>query len=744
MNDAYVKLDKRVQNWIFKQGWTNLREIQSLAVEPVLSGATDIVISASTASGKTEAAFLPACSAIINSTEKGVGVLYISPLKALINDQYRRLESLAKMLDMNITPWHGDSSYGKKSKLKQDPSGIVLITPESLEALLSRNPCWVSQAFRPLQYIIIDEFHAFLGTERGQQLISLLTRLEHLLERFESPIPRIALSATLGEIESVPKQLRFNQAFPCKIITETQTSSQIKVQVKGYIQQEALKIPNDVGEKGEVDNAEIRVCKDIYRFCRGGNHLVFANSRQRTESIAAQLSDLCEENIVPNEFFPHHGSLSKELRETLEVRLQNGRLPTTAVCTMTLELGIDIGKVNSVIQVAPPYSISSLTQRLGRSGRRGEASILRMLITESELTSKSNIGDRLRMQLIQSLAMMRLLIQCRWFEPADSNRYHFSTLLHQVLAVLSQWGGGRAEQIFGLLCQKGVFQKTHAKHFKSLLTEMGNHKLITQLQSGEIILGVVGEKVVEHYTFYAVFNTPKEYRVESNGKAIGALPVRSPLLEGQSIIFGGRRWKIAFIDVDKRVISVEPSKGGKPPKFNGGFDMSIHDEVRKEMFKILVEGEYRISVNEQKVDYIDQTAKSLFQESISTFRELELSEKRIIQLGTNVHILPWKGDKIASTIAALLIQNGFEAGVDAGIVSVENVQLLDVYVVLAKIYESVYPTASELAKTVKEKCIEKYDEYLPEDLLALEFGAKAFDMEGAISVIGNMLQARFY
>ena len=178
--------------------------------------------------------------------------------------------------------------------------------------------------------------------------------------------------------------------------------------------------------------AEQIVCNDLYKLCRGGNHLVFANSRSRTESLAAALSDMCESQAVPNEFFPHHGSLSKEMRQTLEGRLQKERLPTTAICTMTLELGIDIGKVNSVVQVTAPHSIASLRQRMGRSGRRGGASILRMLITEDELTEQSSIVDKLRLELVQSLAMVRLLVASKWYEPADTSLFHFSTLLHQM------------------------------------------------------------------------------------------------------------------------------------------------------------------------------------------------------------------------------------------------------------------------------------------------------------------------
>ena len=445
-------LDKRIQKWIFKQGWPDLREIQKKAIEPVLAGNTDVLISASTAAGKTEAFFLPAMTAIADQ-EEGFGILYLSPLKALINDQNRRLEILSDMMDMRVTPWHGDASQGPKNQARKKPSGILLITPESLEAMLIKNVGWARQAFGNLKYVVIDEFHAFLDGERGQQLLSLLNRIDHLLGRMDHPVPRVALSATLGNIETVPSLLRPNDTMPCEIITHTKGNSTLKMQVKGY------RNPIDLQPDDPREPADYRIAKELYKRCRGDSHLVFATSRQRTEALAAQLSDFCETDAVPNEFFPHHGSLSKELREDLESRFQKDNLPTTGICTMTLELGIDIGDVTSVIQVTPPPSVSSLRQRLGRSGRRNGVSILRMLISEDDLSKHSSPNDKLRLELVQSLAMIRLLIGDKWFEPADSSQLHLSTLVHQILATVAQWGGVLADQLYAS-ADRGLFKRS--------------------------------------------------------------------------------------------------------------------------------------------------------------------------------------------------------------------------------------------------------------------------------------------
>ena len=815
MRDAHTELDKRVQRWIFNQGWHGLREVQAKAIAPILSGQTDVLISAATAAGKTEAFFLPACSAIAHQN-KGVGILYISPLKALINDQYRRLQSLAELLDMQVTPWHGDSPLSKKKQQKKSPSGIILITPESFESLLIRDAGWVKQAFGELKYIVIDEFHAFLGSERGQHLLSLLNRLEHVAGRLDAPIPRVALSATLGDLDTVPLSLRPNKSLPCVIIKDTESTSNVKVQLKGYVEPSQLmqavqnsSVESDLGDlervplllrsnsllpyvivedtnstsnvniqlkggmepsqimqmvqidgvetnyesnKTEEENftdiglesaiikssnfeipydAQSQICTDLYRFCRGGNHLIFANSRKRTELIATLLSEKCEQNIVPNEFFPHHGSLAKELREGLEQRLQKEDLPTTAVCTMTLELGIDIGKVDSVVQVTAPHSVSSLRQRLGRSGRRGGSSVLRMLITEKQIDVDTSLVDRLRLQLIQSLAMIRLLIASRWFEPADTSLYHFSTLLHQVLATIGQWGGIRADQIYTLLCRQGPFQKITPTHFKSLLSQMGAMQLITQLGNQQLVLGIVGERIVGHYTFYAVFKTPEEYRLVAGSKTLGTLPVTTLLLPEQYIIFAGIRWQVKDIDMDKKVIYVSAVQGGgQPPDFDGGGDMSIHDRVRQEMYDILSSGDYRISVGDKKVDFADKTARELFKESIETFDRCQLRHRPIIDQDGNTYIFTWRGDKVVNALAALLMQHDFSTEVYAGVICVHKVDSVQVMRFLQTLAYEPMPCATELAESVPNKIIEKFDEYLPENLLNIGYGAKAFDIDG--------------
>ena len=736
MTDVFQRLDPGVQRWVYRQGWTDLRDIQKKAIEPVLSGKSDLVISASTAAGKTEAAFLPACSAIAGEKD-GFGILYLSPLKALINDQYRRLEDICDMLDMKVTPWHGDSSQSKKKDARRYPEGILLITPESLESRLVLDPGWVRASFESLRYIIIDEYHCFVGSERGTHLQSLMHRLENLLGRQNFPIPRIALSATLGDMDGVMGFLRPNSDFPRLLITGG-GDMDLRLQVRGYVDYVSDQ-HGDEDTEGSSEtslSADVQVARDLYEILRGDSHLVFANTRRRTEKFAALLSDLCRESSVPNEFFPHHGSLSKELREELELRLQKGRLPTTAVCTMTLELGIDIGKIKSVAQVTAPNSVSSLRQRLGRSGRRGEPAMLSVFITERELAGTLDVVDKLRLELLQSIAIIRLLLRERWYEPPDPGLFHFSTLLHQILAVTAQWGGVRADQLWSVLCESGTFGNVTEGQFHALLRGMGEKRLIKQISGGELVLGDEGEKIVDHYGFYAVFKTPQEYRivVEEGGKTLGTIPIDSFVLPEQHIIFAGRRWEVKDVDAGKRVVYVTPTKGGNPPKF-GGDGMSIHDQVRQEMLRIYMEGDYRIESGGERREFMDRTARKLFSEGLRSFRDMGLANKRVIGLGKDVCLIPWMGDKIVNTLSVLLVMGGYNADKFAGVVEIEGAKSSDISRYIKSFSKDNRPTNAELAKLVKNKQTEKYDHLLPEELLNEDYGARAFDIDGTIDWI---------
>ena len=730
----FHRLSKNVQRWVHSQKWEALKGIQENAIAPILEADKDVVISAPTAAGKTEAAFLPACSYLEQSgtTEnRGAGILYISPLKALINDQDRRLRSLCEMSNILLTPWHGDALESVKNKFRKNPSGILLITPESMESMLFRKSGWCKEIFQNTGHIIIDEFHSFLGSDRGRQLLSLMHRLEFLTER---KIPRIALSATLGEIERVAHFLRPDTK-QTPIIIESKTSkSNLELQIRGYVRRLSRQNTEDCEEGFEENRNHCNypepsaIAGDLYRLLRGTSNLVFANSRANTEMYAVSLRKACKDNHVPNEFFPHYGNLSKDFRETLEKRLQTGSLPTTAVCTTTLELGIDIGSIDSIAQVGTSPSVSSLRQRVGRSGRRESPARLRIFTTESEIGKDNLVNDLLRLETVQSVAIVNLLLE-KWYEPPPSNRPYFSVLVHQTLSVIAQYGGVQANQLWKLLCSTGPFTEVNQKQYKALLKHLGKENILTQTHSGLITLGIRGEKIIEHYTFPAVFQTPEEYRLEHNGKSLGTIPIDPSLIPGQLIVFTGKYWKILSIDAEKRKVVLGKTSGGKIPLFQGD-GIPVHDRIREEM--------KRIYQQKDIPTYLDKTAKDLMIEGTEYFHCLDLEEKYFVSTGGDTYLLPWRGDCITQTLSFLLREQGIEAQSTAGIIKAKNYPVTKVKNAIRSILNKPKPDVLKLACLFPVLKNEKYDWTVPETLQQIEYAARFLDIDGAWETLESL------
>ena len=460
----------------------------------------------------------------------------------------------------------------KKKKFLQSQKGVVLITPESLEAMLMLRGHQIPNIFEKLRYIIIDELHAFMGSERGKQLQSQMHRLDVTLKR---TTPRIALSATLGDMKKAGEFLRPKSPVMAEIVESKSDARELKISVKGY-------------EGDELAYAFPLIAEDLFQKVRGNNNLVFPNSRQKVEFLADKLREQSEKQRVENEFFPHHGNLSKEIREETEAALKSKK-PVTAICTTTLELGIDIGDVKTVGQIGCSPSVASLRQRLGRSGRRkGESAILRGYVIEDGVDAHNLISDRLREQTIQFIAQMSLLFQ-RWYEPPRIENLHLSTLIQQLLSLIAQHQGIRAIDAWQILCD-GSFDNISKADFIALLRHLGTLDIVTQDSSGILLHGGKGEKIVNDYKFYAAFQESDEYRIVYNHKTLGTLPVDYTVDVGDCIIFAGRRWLVQHVQngVDKIMrIDVVPDATGKLPKFSGG-GFSVDDRVRQEMYQILL------------------------------------------------------------------------------------------------------------------------------------------------------------
>jgi ATP-dependent Lhr-like helicase len=331
--------------------------------------------------------------------------------------------------------------------------------------------------------------------------------------------------------------------------------SELRLQLKGYT----------TGAEGD-SSAQAQVAQELFTRLRGSDNLVFAGARGQVEFYADALRHLCERQALPQEFYPHHASLSREHRSFVEIRLKNGQLPTTAVCTSTLELGIDIGDIACVAQIGAPFTVSALRQRLGRSGRRvGVPAILRQYAIEAKIEGTSDLSDRLRLRLVRAIAMIELLLE-NWCEPPRTGALHLSTLVHQILSIIAERGGATAARLFRVLCREGPFRAVDPQTFGAVLRALGNPDtgLIEQAADELLLLGPAGERIVEHYSFYAVFPTPEEYRLLAGGREIGTLPVDNVLAPGMLLIFSGRRWRIVEVDDRDKVISLAPAPGGAP------------------------------------------------------------------------------------------------------------------------------------------------------------------------------------
>lgn len=698
MSGAYEKLARPIQKWVRNQGWRELRDIQARATHIICDSAQDLIVAASTAGGKTEAAFLPLISnALKNPADVGgFDLLYIGPLKALITDQACRLEDICLDAELPVVPWHGDVSASIKARALKKPRGILLITPESLEALFVKRGLEISRLFGATQAIVIDELHSVLDSERGIQMRSLLSRLEVCLGR---NIRRIGLSATLGDMDLAREYLRPDNPDQVALVVAQGGEAELRLQLRGYI-------VGDPDDKGPTANDAI--AQHLFEHLRGSDNLVFAGARQNVEIFADKLRSLCEKGNLSQEFYAHHASLSRDHRSFVEERLKDDAKPTTAVCTSTLELGIDIGDIACVAQISAPFTVASLRQRLGRSGRReGKPAVLRQYAVEATLDKRSNISDQLRLRLVRSIAMIELLL-AKWCEPSQTGALHLSTLVHQTLSVIAERGGATARAIYHLLCVEGPFRNVSIEMFLNVLRAIGDQEmaLIEQADNGLLLLGKTGEKLVEHYSFYAVFQTPEEYRLIAGGQELGSLPIDNIMAPGMLLIFSGRRWVIKEVDDRDRVIVVEPAKAGTPPVF-GGDPGYIHDVVIGKMFELL-EG------RSQPV-YLNEVARQLLEEARVNYARIKFDPGRVASLGENSVLLATQAGTVKTTTLSLALQaQGFKVQSHDGFLEVEqNAELPKVLSILEAIADGQQINLFEREPSL---LFEKFHPFLPLEL----------------------------
>jgi ATP-dependent Lhr-like helicase len=546
-------LSEPIRRYIRDKRWEQLRPIQNAAITRILTTNSHYILASRTASGKTEAAFLPILSKV-DFNEPGVLVLYVSPLIALINDQFERIEKLCQNLEVTVTKWHGEANKSLKESLVKNPRGIVLITPESLEAMFVNRPYQIKQLFSNLKYVVIDEIHSFIGTDRGIQLKSILSRLQAVQH---NSFIIVGLSATLGDFDEA-KRFTGNEE-NTKVLVD-RTPKEIETNFR-YFESSAIELP-------------LELLKDIYKETRDIKALIFPNSRGRAEEVAVKLLKISDKVGGHKNYFSHHSSVDKQVREYVEEFAKYSTLQKfTIACTSTLELGIDIGTVDEVIQIDATHSIASLIQRIGRSGRK-EGNKSRLVLYSTEPWS-----------LLQSLACW-LLYQEGYIEPPAASGLCYDILLHQALSISKSHSGIAKSDLINELHHNAAFKSVSLTSIQEIVAHLVDIDYLEQI-GNEVIIGVEGEKIVNSRDFYTAFKNEVYFKVVNAGNTIGQIPLSPQVREDENILLAAKIWKIQFVDYEAGRIEVTKAIDGKSPIFFGG-GADIDHKIRQKMYEIIL------------------------------------------------------------------------------------------------------------------------------------------------------------
>lgn len=605
-------LSEPIRRYINDKRWEALRPIQAAAIKRILGTEGHYMLVSRTASGKTEAAFLPILSKV-NFNDEGVQVLYISPLIALINDQFVRVEDLCRYMDVTVTRWHGEANVAAKKQLIRQPEGVLLITPESIEALFTNHPDHGQRLFSKLKFIVIDEIHTFLGSDRGMHLRSLLSRINDLAT---DKLPRIiGLSATVGDYDELK---RFTGDVPNTKVLVDGTAKGIHARFKFSKDNDAEYNPFFIDE--------------LYGHVKDSKVLIFPNSRGNAEELAVKLKKTSERKKGHHYYFSHHSAVDKEVREYVEEFAKNNKRNNFCIaCTSTLELGIDIGTVETVIQIDATHSIASLIQRVGRSGRReGQESQLLLYATE-------------HWSMLQSFACWELFKES-FIEPAYGQAKPFDLLFHQTLSILKETNGLSRAVLVQRLHHNAVFGHFSKAEIDALLDFMIGAEYVEDLRK-ELIVGVAGEKLTTSRDFYSMFVSPVMLKVIHAGNTIGELEF-TPMIEvDTNVLLAAKIWKITDVDINARKVFVVPANDGKKPVYNSGSG-DVHPRIRLKMMELLNTDLDPDEADSSAIESINEL-KLLFKDfkldHLSSVRPVIVKEKKYV-------IYTFTGTKINRTL----------------------------------------------------------------------------------------------
>jgi DEAD/DEAH box helicase domain protein len=604
--ETYNMLKKEIRRYIYDQNWQKFTKIQEHSIKLYSESEDNLILIAPTASGKTEAAFLPAINSIEN-WEEGIKIVYISPLIALINDQFNRISELCKYMEITVTRWHGEASQSKKRDILKNPKGILLITPESLEALFVTKSDRVRKLFYNVENIIVDEIHSFIGSNRGIQLKSLLERMNLYIKNNN---PRmLGMSATVSEENYLDLKEIFQNKRVTKIIRD-KGENELKIDCNFY-------------------SNETTALNKIYEYSKTETMLVFPNTRQKVEMIATNLKKKSQKERVNVNYFSHHASVSKNIRAMVEkFAKESNRNLFTICCTSTLELGIDIGAVDSIVQYNAPHSVSSLAQRLGRSGRRTGINNLHFISDE-------------KWDLLQGLAAISIYKKGK-VDKIDVVKKPYDVMAHQILSLIVEKSELNLLEFKEFIQKYQTWKNIEYEEFSNICNYLLKKKYI-EILDNSIIAGVNLEKLLKKAEFYTQFKVEEMYSVYNNQSKIGELPLDIRLNVNDNIYLAAGIWKIKKVEEKIKKIFVEKAKDGKPPIFLGEVG-EITDELRKEMKKILFNSKTWGNYSEDIRKGLEVISKSIIlkqkiyfyleknKKSIKTFRSTKIDRTLMILL----------------------------------------------------------------------------------------------------------------
>ncbi len=714
MTDHFDRMPWFVKEYIHNCRWTGFREIQNLTFDAFYSTDDHILISASTSSGKTEAAMFPVIGSLYNNPPSTVGALYIGPLKALIDDQFQRMGPVLGESELKITGWHGDIARSSKEKLLREPSGILQITPESLQNILSYTPEEVERLFGELRFVIIDEVHAFMDSDRGLQLLCCLQRLEALAHC--SP-RRIGLSATIADREDAAEWLNADTGRHVSIIYDPAGSKR-----SISIRYNAFPKHNEETEGVERKKAITSYYLELFRETDGYNCIVFTNSRHDAETVAKSMRIVAERMGRPGQVFIHHGSISKEYRKIAEDNLKNPSMKTTTVATVTLELGIDVGDLDRIVQIDSPFTCSGLVQRMGRSGRRGNGQSLIIMCNEDEEVWWSTI-DGVSMNLVKAIAMSELVLNEGWTEPADRDSLPYGLLYHQTMEYLRPGVGAKFSSLASDVLTMYPFRNIPKEDYRLLIKSLVNQGQLEVMADQTILIGRNAERIVFNREFCSVFQTKKEVLVKYQGKLIGSIQ-NLPQVD-EMILLAGRVWNVVKVSPDKTFVEVEETDGEACNPWRSGTPPT-HTRIMRKMLEVL-------SSNED-YPYIDGPARERLAECRELARENGMTTMFSDRVG-GYRMYPWLGTKQFDTLRKILQK----------VVGTDKVRSFQPYFIdirtnlsedeiLARI-DSYVESHTAMSLVFDEDLIRfgKFDKYVAESLLMKAYAADRIDMDFNLS-----------